>query len=232
MMRPAPGCSIPTCRSGRRSRISSKRSRASGRPDDQGVSPGGGFASYLARATKSRRTPRAILTAIQTQNNPRFAGAPAGRPRTTRSRSRRLWRMLFVAREIGSMSTPLFGSRTLRYLVRSHLGLRISESESKKPSNLIISTYNILTFDGLPCRFGRKTGPRRGNCSGSIRGCAVRRRQAGIGAVEFAAGGRDFVSRRGVHDGTGDASGFPARVRRIASMARRRPVSMTERMSA
>lgn len=49
--------------------------------------------------------------------------------------------------------------------------------------------------------------------------------------VDFAAGGRDFGSRRVAHHGTGGASGFPARVRRLASRARRRPVSITERIS-
>ena len=37
----------------------------------------------------------------------------------------------------------------LRTAVGSHLGLRISNFASKKPSNVRISTKNILTFDGL-----------------------------------------------------------------------------------
>jgi SulP family sulfate permease len=36
--------------------------------------------------------------------------------------------------------------------VRSHLGLRISDSKSKKPSNVRISPVNILTFNGFPSR--------------------------------------------------------------------------------
>lgn len=37
--------------------------------------------------------------------------------------------------------------------VRSHLGLRISDSKSKKPLNVRISTADILTFNGFPSRF-------------------------------------------------------------------------------
>jgi hypothetical protein len=47
--------------------------------------------------------------------------------------------------------------------VGSHLGLRISESEWKKPSNVRVSANDILTFDGsssLPVA-GRYTGSRR-----------------------------------------------------------------------
>jgi hypothetical protein len=37
----------------------------------------------------------------------------------------------------------------LNPVVGSHLGLRISNFAPKKPSNVRISTINILTFDGL-----------------------------------------------------------------------------------
>ena len=46
---------------------------------------------------------------------------------------------------------------------RSHLGLRISDSESEKPSNVRISFVNILTFNGFPLRLELRDGlPRIG----------------------------------------------------------------------
>jgi hypothetical protein len=45
--------------------------------------------------------------------------------------------------------------------VGSRLGLRISDSESKKPLNVGISANDILTIDGFLRRFSYKSGPRR-----------------------------------------------------------------------
>jgi hypothetical protein len=42
--------------------------------------------------------------------------------------------------------------------VGSHLGLRISNFVSKKPSNVRISTKSILTFDGLASPLERQAG--------------------------------------------------------------------------
>jgi nickel-responsive transcriptional regulator NikR len=46
-------------------------------------------------------------------------------------------------------------------VVGSHVGLRISESKSKKPSNVRIAVNNILRFNGFSPRFSYKSGPRR-----------------------------------------------------------------------
>lgn len=43
-------------------------------------------------------------------------------------------------------------------IVGSHLGLRISESESEKPSNVRIWLADILTFDGFPSRLELRDG--------------------------------------------------------------------------
>jgi hypothetical protein len=45
------------------------------------------------------------------------------------------------------------------HCVGSHLGLRIWNFASKKPSNLRISTKNILTFDGLASPLELQAGP-------------------------------------------------------------------------
>ena len=45
--------------------------------------------------------------------------------------------------------------------VGSRLGLRISDSESKKPLSVGISANDILTIDGFLLRFSYKSGPRR-----------------------------------------------------------------------
>ena len=45
-------------------------------------------------------------------------------------------------------TTAVPNPRPVDPAVRSHLGLRISDSESKKPLNVRISTKHILTFDG------------------------------------------------------------------------------------
>jgi hypothetical protein len=45
-----------------------------------------------------------------------------------------------------------YSAAACRTNVRGHLGLRISDSESKKPSNVRMRLVDILTFNGSPSR--------------------------------------------------------------------------------
>lgn len=107
---------------------------------------------------------------------------------------------------------------------------RALEAGSKSsPSKTFSIEMRISRMDALISQ------ARGGNCSGSIRVGSVRRMRAGFGVVGL--GGRErfwLAEGRSRRDGRRDRL-FPARVKRIASrasVARRRPVSITERMSA
>jgi Putative transposase len=75
--------------------------------------------------------------------------APGGgmSPDSSRWQSRK--RISWSLRRGAQWATTASSQLVARAYVGSHLGLRISNFASKKPSNLRISTKNILTFDGL-----------------------------------------------------------------------------------